>query len=702
MSDVLLDVRDLGVSYRVRGIDLAALHDVSFTIHRGEIVGLVGESGSGKSTVAAAVLGILARNGQVTAGSIEFGGRDLTRLPPDAMRRVRGAEIAMIFQDPVGSLNPTITVGRQLVEVAASHPEKPTGSSAARRRRVLELFEEVGIPDPRERFDYYPHQFSGGMQQRVMIAMALMLEPALIIADEATSALDVTLQAQILELFRDVRRRHGTSILLVSHDLGVVAQSCDQVSVMYAGRIVETATAASLFAEPRHPYTRALIDVAPSYEDRARMSRGIPGRVPGLHELGQGCAYAARCQYRHAACDVDVPAMYPIGDRLVRCYLFRGGAVVQAPPAPAEQTEIESVPVELSHHLRPPAATPSPEPLVAVRGLSKSFDERGGLLDRLRGRPAQPVQAVVDVNLNLHRGEIVGLVGESGSGKTTLALTLLRLVAATSGQIRFDGVDVRTLGASGLRQLRRRMQIILQDPVGSLSPRLRVRTLLTEPYEINRTPVGERTPVPELLELVGLAPDLADKYPSQLSGGQARRVSIARALSLKPDLIIADEPTSGLDVSAAAGVLALMNDLRDTLGVTYLVITHDLNVVGQIADRLSVMYLGRIVESGTTEQIFDDPVHPYTQGLLAAVPRIHREDGAADRRKVPRGEMPSPRTPPSGCRFHTRCRLRDELCTMESPGMTTVEPDHLVACHRWLEARSTRGQLVGPLELTSD
>jgi peptide/nickel transport system ATP-binding protein len=701
MSNVLLDVRDLGVTYRVRGVDLPALQEVSLTIRRGEIVGLVGESGSGKSTVASAILGILARNGQISGGSIEFEGRDLTRLAPDSLRRVRGAEITMIFQDPLGSLNPTITVGRQIMKVAASHPEKSSGSTGARRRRVLQLFEEVGIPDPADRFDYYPHQFSGGMQQRVMIAMALMLEPALIIADEATSALDVTLQAQILELFREVRRRHGTSMLLISHDLGVVAESCDQVSVMYAGRIVETADTRALFAEPRHPYTKALIEVAPSYEDRAELSRGIPGRVPGLHELQRGCAYADRCQHRHAACVEDVPSMYPIGDHFVRCYLYRGGGGTAPEPADLQQTEIR--PASVQPAARSASVTKSAqEPLVVVRGLSKSFDERQGLVGRLRGQHAQPVQAVVDVDLELHRGEIVGLVGESGSGKTTLALTLLRLVSATSGQIRFDGVDVRTLGASGLRQLRRRMQIILQDPVGSLSPRLRVRTLLSEPYEINRTPTSERTPVPELLELVGLSPEVGDKYPAQLSGGQARRVSIARALALKPDLIIADEPTSGLDVSAAAGVLALMDDLRSTLGITYLVITHDLNVVGQIADRLSVMYLGRIVESGPTEQIFEDPVHPYTQGLLAAVPRIHQEDTAAEGQKVPRGEMPSPRTPPPGCRFHTRCRLRDDVCTIEVPEIDVVGPDHVVACHRWLEARSTRVPLRRRLEVTAD
>lgn len=680
----LLSVHDLCVVYRVAGADLKALQDVTFDIEPGEIVGLVGESGSGKSTVAAALLRILAPNGRITGGSIEFAGDDLAQLSAERMRRARGADLSMIFQDPLGSLNPTATVGRQLMQVAASHPDRAPRSTAERRRRVIELFAEVGIADPEMRFDDYPHQFSGGMRQRVMIAMALLLQPKLIVADEATSALDVTLQAQVLDLFRQVRDRRGTSILLVSHDLGVVARTCDRVSVLYAGRVVETATSTELFEHPRHPYTRALIAAAPSYDERDRALRGIPGRVPGLHELPPGCAYADRCPDRLTECVERVPPRIVQGGHIVSCLLYDETAgTTSALVVPSLVTHVPEPKRRAEHDA-------SREPLVTIRGLSKHYTERQRWRDRLRRVDAHAVRAVENVDLELRRGEIVGLVGESGSGKTTLALTLARLIEATSGEIDIDGIDVRRLRRRDLRRLRGRVQLILQDPVASLSPRMRVDRLLMEPYLINRWPVERRRSVPDLLELVGLSPDLATKYPRQLSGGQARRVSIARAIALQPELIVADEPTAGLDVSAAAGVLTLMDELRRQFGITYLVITHDLNVVAQFADRISVMYLGQVVESGTTQHIFEDPVHPYTQGLLAAVPRIGSDSAALDDELTPRGEMPSPRTPPPGCRYHTRCPLAVAACSASAPQVDTVEPLHTVACHRWVTARLMR------------
>jgi peptide/nickel transport system ATP-binding protein len=685
VSSALLSVRGLDVAYRVYGADLPALLDVSFDLDRGEILGLVGESGSGKSTVAAAILKILARNGRITGGSIVFDGRDLTSLTVDQMRRIRGADIAMIFQDPLGSLNPTMSVGRQLLHVAASHPERLGRDSKVARSRIIDLFGEVGIPDPAQRFDDYPHQFSGGMSQRIMIAMALLLGPSVVIADEATSALDVTLQAQILDLFGHVRETRGTSILLVSHDLGVVAQACDRVTVMYAGRVVETAPSRVLFRSAGHPYTRALIATAPSWDDRQRPLRGIPGRVPSLQEMPAGCAYADRCAHRRPACDDPPPVVEIARSHEVRCVLYLAERQVDEPFG--AETSVEPTP-DGALARSDDAAIGTERTLLTARDVSKHFEVRRSIVDRLRRVAPEPVRAVDGVDLELHRGEIVGLVGESGSGKTTLALTLMKLIEASGGAIDFDGIDVRTVDRRGMRRLRSRMQIILQDPIGSLSPRMRVRDLIAEPYVINRAPVPDGR-VPELLGLVGLPPGLADKFPYQLSGGQARRVSIARALARQPDLIVADEPTSGLDVSAAAGVLSLMKELRDRLGVSYLLITHDLNVVGQVADRIAVMYLGQLIEVGTNTQVFEDPVHPYTQGLLAAVPTV-RDPKPGLKKGVPRGEMPSPRRPPSGCRFHTRCRLAIELCSVQPPVLEAVDGEHVVACHLWREARDLR------------
>ncbi|MGE3194852.1 MAG: oligopeptide/dipeptide ABC transporter ATP-binding protein, partial [Microbacteriaceae bacterium] len=395
---------------------------------------------------------------------------------------------------------------------------------------------------------------------------------------------------------------------------------------------------------------------------------------------------ADRCVHRHSTCDVAMPPLHSVEAHDVRCHLCD-----PAPDAAAVRVANPSSPI--SYAVRSTGdRVDRGVPLVTVRGLVKDFGESLSFADRLHRRRAHAVQAVSKVDLDVCRGEILGLVGESGSGKTTLAMTLMRLIEPTAGEIHFDGVDVRAIPRGDLRRLRARMQLILQDAQASLSPKMRVRSLLTEPYKINRIPADQRSSPEELLDLVGLSPDLADKFPYQLSGGQSRRVSIARALSLKPDLIVADEPTSGLDVSAAAGVLALMNDLREQLGVTYLIITHDLNLVGQVADRIMVMYLGQVVEAGTTQQIFEDPVHPYTQGLLAAVPRVQVPDVALA--AVPRGEMPSPRTPPAGCRFHTRCRLATERCSASAPAQVHFDPEHFGSCHFWEEARATRPPLA--------
>ena len=680
MTKPLLAVRGLDVVYYAGGAPLPVLRDVSFEIAPNEVLGLVGESGCGKSTAALTLLGLLPPNGAITGGSITLRGRELVGLEDEELRPLRGAEMAMVFQDPAGSLNPTFTIGQQLVKAAAAHPEKIPGSSRALRRRAVELLAQVGIPDAASRFDDHPHQFSGGMKQRVLIAMALMLEPSLLIADEATSALDVTLQAQILELLLRLQQEHGTAILFVTHDLGVVAQVCDRVTVMYAGRVVEQCDVATLFERPEHPYAQALIGSIPSYRTRGTRLRAIPGRVPSLSSLRVGCTFADRCEHAQPLCRKEEPPLYGPRDHLVRCYLMDPASGVTAQPRPADVNGDARVAADRARFPK--------DVLVTARGLSTHFGGRRGLLARALGKGSNAVRAVDEVDFELKRGEVLGLVGESGSGKTTLGLTILRLVPATEGEVLFGERSIRALNSRELRRLRERMQIILQNPYSSLSPRMRVENLLTEPYRIHRTPKSKRYTASELLDLVRLGDELANRYPHELSGGQARRVSIARALALRPDLLVADEPTSGLDISAAASVLNLMNDLRHDLGLTYLIITHDLNIVGYIADCIAVMYLGQLVEVAPATAILGKPIHPYTQGLLAAVP--DPKPGARIRRDLlPPGEIPSPRDPPPGCRFHTRCRLAQDICRTTAPALEQVETGHQVACHFWEEARAT-------------
>ena len=520
-----------------------------------------------------------------------------------------------------------------------------------------ELLEEMGIPDPAQRIDDYPHQFSGGMRQRIMIAMVLLLEPAILIADEATSALDVTLEAQILELFKRLRRERNTAIIFISHDLGVVSQICDRVVVMYAGRAVEEGDVVSLFERPLHPYTQALLGAIPSRKHRGERLATIPGRVPSLSDLPPGCKFADRCPHVQPVNREREPRYVAFDGRRVRCNIYDPDSGYEH--ASVRMTEARVV----------TAVAPRRDCATCTRTSTVS-------------------RAVDGIDLAIAKGEILGLVGESGSGKTTLGRTILRLVPSTSGRIEFDGQDVTRLGGGDLRRLRRRMQMIFQDPYSSLSPRLRVSYLLTEPYRIHKIPSADQISVRELLEMVELSPELAGKYPHELSGGQARRVGVARALALQPEFLIADEPTAGLDVSAAAAVLNLMKDLARRLDLTYLIITHNLNVVGYIADRIAVMYLGQLAETGPAERVLDDPTHPYTRALLEAVSEPDPRNRGVDRRLLLPGEIPSPRNPPPGCRFHTRCRFAQPRCREEVPVLEETEADHRVACHFWPEVRA--------------
>ena len=682
MSDRVLAVEDLDVTYHVRSGPLPALRGVSFDLHRGEILGVVGESGCGKSTLSASLLRLLPANGEISGGRILLGDRDVTGMSHRELRAMRGREIAMIFQDPLTSLNPTFRVGAQLVAAQQAHRDLDSGRTSELRQHAIEMLTTVGLPDAHERIDYFPHQFSGGMRQRVMIAMALLLKPDLLIADEATSALDVTLQAQILELFRELRRERDTSMVFISHDIGVISEICDRLVVMYAGRAVEQGTVREVLSDPKHPYTQALLASVPSKDRRGERLATIPGRVPSLSELPPGCDFADRCSYVQPVCREPGLRDTHLDDRMVRCLIHEPASRYDASDVPSDgqgavQAKQEATAAEPER--------PIGEVLVRAKDVEVHFADRPTLASRLTRRKLGAVRAVDGVDLEIRRGEIVGLVGESGSGKTTLGRAILGLERATAGEVSYDGQDLTAMNARELLVLRRRMQMIFQDAHASLSPRRRVGHLLTEPYVIHGIPKEDRIAVPELLEMVQLDPAQATKYPHELSGGQARRVNIARALALQPEFIVADEPSAGLDVSAAASVLNLMKDLASELGLTYLIVTHDLNLVGYIADRIALMYLGKVVAVGPTPLVYESPMHPYTQGLLDAVSTPDPDMTTAPHKLLLPGEIPSPKNPPAGCRFHTRCRYARIDSCLEVPELDHVRDGHMAACHHWRE-----------------
>jgi peptide/nickel transport system ATP-binding protein len=669
----LFQVKNLEIKYHTREGVLTAIRDTSFEVNEGEIVGIVGESGCGKSTVALAVMRLLPPNGEIASGQIIFRGRDLRQLNKEEMRAVRGKELAMIFQDPMTSLNPVFSVEGQMLDALRACQEigEPR-SRQALRARAVEMLDRVGIPDAARQIKEYPHQFSGGMRQRIMIATALMSNPAILVADEPTSALDVTLEAQIIDLIKSLRDELGTAILYITHDLGVVAQLCDRVLVMYAGSIVEAGETLTIFEKPQHPYTRALLRSHPTRSLRAGRLRTIRGRVPSLKELPAGCKFAPRCDYALATCHTTEPQFIQIGGHQVLCHVCHEGIEIEE--APAEAGSFEFADRE--------ERTASEDVVVEVRDLRTHFADHVPLLGKLLGQRGGTVRAVDGVDVAIRRGETLALVGESGSGKTTLGRTILRLEPPTGGEIVVQGQDITTLRQSALRPMRAQMAMIFQDPISSLSPRRKVSSLLLEPFQVHGVPVKSESKVDELLEMVGLSSEQADKYPHQLSGGQARRVGIARALALNPELLVADEPTSGLDVSVAAGILNLLKELRQRLNLTYIVISHNLNVISFIADRVAVMYLGKIVELAETLALFARPRHPYTEALMSAIPLPDPRLRGKRERILLTGEIPSPRTPPPGCPFHPRCRYAQERCSTEIPRLQAAEgTEHLTACY---------------------
>jgi peptide/nickel transport system ATP-binding protein len=664
-SQALLEIRDLHVHFVTSHGTVRAVEGLSYEVQPGEMVAIVGESGSGKSVSALAVMRLLpAATARIVAGSVRFDGRELLALSEEGMRRVRGREIAMIFQEPMTSLNPVLKIGLQIVEPLKIHLEM---DDAAARARAVELLTLVGITDPESRLNQYPHQLSGGMRQRVMIAIALACNPKLLIADEPTTALDVTIQAQILELMKDLSRRLGVAVIIITHNLGIVARYADRVNVMYAARLAESGTAERVFARPLHPYSRGLLTAVPRL-DRGRSSRlaTIEGAPPNLLAPPEGCRFHPRCRLAIDIC-LKEPRLEPAPGEpahLVACHRVHEVEALYPLPAAARGT-VKA------------AAEGGAERILALKDASKFFPIRMGYLRRPR-----LIRAVNDVTLDVKRGETLGLVGESGCGKSTLGRLVLRLDDPTAGEIRFEGVDLARLKRDELLAVRKRMQVIFQDPYSSLNPRMTVGQIIGEPMRVHGIlpPAEISGRVADLLQTVGLFPYMAVRYPHELSGGQRQRVGIARALSVNPHVIVCDEAVSALDVSIQGQVINLLEELQQKLGLTYLFIAHDLAVVRHISTKVAVMYLGRIVEQAPAEQLFSAPKHPYTQALLAAAPIPDPVIERARPRTIIKGELPSPLNPPVGCVFHPRCPLATEECKKAVPATRELAPSHFVAC----------------------
>ena len=671
-SPWLLEVEDLHVHFvTTRGV-VRAVEGISYKVKPGETVALVGESGCGKSVSALAIMRLLAKPaGRIVAGRILFQGRNLLDLAEDEMREIRGRDIAMIFQEPMTSLNPVLTIGFQIMEPLLIHMGM---TEEAARARAVDLMKMVGIPDPERRLDQYPHQFSGGMRQRVMIAIGLSCNPKLLIADEPTTALDVTIQAQILQLMKELSRDLGIALVVITHNLGIVARYANRVNVMYAARLAEQGSAADVFAKSLHPYTAGLLRSVPRLDQsRGRKLETIDGLPPNLLEPPPGCRFAPRCRARQDAC---VRAMPELENVLPHRY----SACIRA----REMAQVGPTGMGLqSATLEPPAPKPldRAKPLLAVRGLKTYFEVATGFKALAAGRAV--VRAVDDVSFDVFRGETVGLVGESGCGKTTVGRTLLRLENATAGSIAFDGKDVTAISGDTLKSYRRQIQVIFQDPYSSLNPRMTIGDIIAEPmrvYKLQPNKAAAKAKVVELLTQVGLFEYMAERYPHELSGGQRQRVGIARALAMRPSFIVCDEPVSALDVSIQAQIINLLEDLQQKFGLTYLFIAHDLAVVRHISDRVIVMYLGKVMEVADRDTLYADPLHPYTRALLDAVPIPDPALEARREYRVLGGEVPSPLNPPSGCVFHTRCPLASEECKMKIPELREVRPKHYAAC----------------------
>lgn len=691
-NDPILSVRDLKVHFGLKEGVVRAVDGASFDVHLGRTLGIVGESGCGKSVTTRALLQLIDPPGRIVGGALNYLPAnqttpvDLAQLDAEGneMKAIRGGDIGLIFQEPMTSFSPVHTIGNQITEAIRLH--QPISQRAAEELAV-DWLQRVHMPNAAQRMNEYPYQLSGGLRQRAMIAMALCCNPRILIADEPSTALDVTTQAQILDLLRELQEAHHMAIIFITHDLGVIAEIADDVAVMYLGRVVEEAPVKEIFHAPQHPYTRALMTSMPNIysPSRARLP-SIQGSIPHPLNRPTGCAFHPRCpSFMPGVCDQSEPALLALSaDQRVSCFLYDRTA--QRPTvAPTPQ-------IQVINTTAPQRATPDPTaqrrpesatPLLEVKNLTKFFPIQKGFLRRVVGH----VRAVDQISFTLKQGETLSLVGESGCGKTTTARCVLRAIEPTSGELLLRTrdevtVDLAHMSQAQIRPLRRDMQMIFQDPFSSLNPRMTVFEVVGEPLLVNgvRSRSERQDRVEQLLRQVGLRPEYMDRFPHAFSGGQRQRIGIARALALNPRFIVADEAVSALDVSVQAQVLNLMLDLQEELGLTYLFVSHDLSVVNQVSDRVVVMYVGKIVEVATPQQLFTAPKHPYTAALLASLPKA--DPGQRQVRTPLQGEVANPANPPSGCYFHPRCAYAVEQCRRESPPLQTLADQRQVSCHR--------------------
>lgn len=668
----LLEIEQLSVDFHTPKGSINAIRDITLSINAGETVCLVGESGSGKTVTSKAIMRLIDHeNGQITKGRLLLDGTDIVTLPEHELREFRGKKMAMVFQEPMSAFDPVFTIGHQIQETIIEHDKV---SKREAKDRVIQLLKKVGIPDPEQRYRQYPGEMSGGMLQRAMIAMSLSCQPDLLIADEPTTALDVTIQAQILQLLQELQEEYGLSILLITHDLGIAAEIADRIVVMYAGEVVEEASADDLFALPGHPYTRGLLRSIPTLDSvRGSKLYSIKGSIPSLNSLPDGCRFQTRCPFATEHCKQEAPPLAEYGDRKIACWrsdelvrsdFWLNGSEVSVEPEPSNLSVVMS-------------ESKDTKALFTVHHLRKYYPLQGSGL--VRGHKV--IRAVDDVSFSINKHETFGLVGESGSGKSTLGRVLLQLERATQGTVTFDGQDLTKLKGTALRSVRQHMQTIFQDPYGSFDPRWKIGDSIAEPLKVHQKLKGAdlHSRIHELLELVGLDPAWSERYPHEFSGGQRQRIGIARAIALNPKFILADEAVSALDVSVQAQIINLLQELQGKLGLTYMFIAHGLQVVRHISDRIGVMYLGKLVEIAPSESLFLQPAHPYTQALIKSVPQISR--GREERSYHLQGEIPSPSSPPSGCRFHTRCPFVTSRCREEEPQLRQLASGHLAACH---------------------